>query len=727
MTTAKAIERYFTVALYLLVLTGFGALASTGGLDLPAVTLVGLALIFRGYQLVTRRESVISERWTNVLTLVYVFVYLVDYFFVSRGFLGATVHLALFVMVVRLFSLRGTRDHYMLAALSFGMVLAASVLTVGSVFLFSFAIFLLVAIITFVLMEMRHSISEEPAQAHEATAGAAGVGAATASSNQRMACALLAIAPALMLMVLAGSFLIFFLLPRVSSRYLSAYAPTSDVSTGFSDRVQLGRIGQIQQSSAVVMHIEIQDDIAGAYDLKWRGIALSSFDGRAWTNNYEQTALRPSSDGSYRLAPYVATRGAFSRRSIHYRVLMEPLGTNVFFLAERAQSLAGNFHQVSMDSGGSVYDLDADHPITRYDGESLLSDPDSDELRLAANLPPRGMEQYLKLPPLDLRIAKLAQDISATAPSNYDKAVAVERYLSTHFGYTLELPRTLPPDPLANFLFERKKGHCEYFASSMAVMLRSLRIPSRIVTGFRGGEFNDLTGQYVIRASDAHSWVEAYFPGSGWVSFDPTPAGSVPTRTGWSRMQLYVDAAASFWREWIVNYDVSHQRSLGKTAATNSRQFFEGIREWLGRQHRALLRSARRVHRHISTFPMHWLGGAIAFAAAFITLLNLARLLRGLRDHQLRTHPDRAPRESATLWYDRMVGRMARLGWRKSPSQTPLDFVAAIQETVLQKKVAKFTRAYESARFGRSIDDAASLPELFQELSTEEVLESTTT
>jgi protein-glutamine gamma-glutamyltransferase len=727
MTTAKAIERYFTVALYLLVLTGFGALASTGGLDLPAVTLVGLALIFRGYQLVTRRESVIPERWTNVLTLVYVFVYLVDYFFVSRGFLGATVHLALFVMVVRLFSLRGTRDHYMLAALSFGMVLAASVLTVGSVFLFSFAIFLLVAIITFVLMEMRHSISEEPAQAHEATAGAAGVGAATASSNQRMAYALLAIAPALMLMVLAGSFLIFFLLPRVSSRYLSAYAPTSDVSTGFSDRVQLGRIGQIQQSSAVVMHIEIQDDIEGAYDLKWRGIALSSFDGKAWTNNYEQTALRPSSDGSYRLAPYVATQGAFSRRSIHYRVLMEPLGTNVFFLAERAQSLAGNFHQVSMDSGGSVYDLDADHPITRYDAESLLSDPDSDELRLAANLPPRGMEPYLKLPPLDLRIAKLAQDISATAPSNYDKVVAVERYLSTHFGYTLELPRTLPPDPLANFLFERKKGHCEYFASSMAVMLRSLRIPSRIVTGFRGGEFNDLTGQYVIRASDAHSWVEAYFPGSGWVSFDPTPAGSAPTRTGWSRMQLYVDAAASFWREWIVNYDVSHQRSLGKTAATNSRQFFEGIREWLGRQHRALLRSARRVHRHISTFPMHWLGGAIAFAAAFITLLNLTRLLRALRDHHLRTHPDRAPRESATLWYDRMVARMARLGWRKSPSQTPLDFVAAIQETVLQKKVAKFTRAYESARFGRSIDDAASLPELFQELSTEKVLESTPT
>jgi transglutaminase-like putative cysteine protease len=720
MTTAKAIDRYFTVALYLLVLTGFGALASTGGLDLPAVILVGFAIVLRGIQLATHRESVISERWTNILTLVYVFVYLIDYFFVSRGFLGATVHLALFVMVVRLFSLRGARDHYMLAALSFGMILAASVLTVGGLFLFSFAVFLLVAIVTFVLMEMRHSVSEDLALADDPRSSTAVNGTASiADSDRRMARTLLAIAPALMLMVLAGSFLIFFMLPRVSSRYLSAYAPTSDVSTGFSDRVQLGRIGQIQQSSAVVMHIEIQNDMQGAYDLKWRGIALSNFDGKAWTNSYEQTPLRPSSDGVYRLAPSVATRSPLPGRSIHYRVLMEPLGTNVFFLAERAQSLAGNFHQVSMDTGGSVYDLDADHPITRYDAESQLSEPDSDELRLASNLPPPGMEQYLKLPQLDVRIAKLAEDITAAAPSNYDKAVAVERYLSTHFGYTLELPRTLPPDPIANFLFERKRGHCEYFASSMAVMLRSLGIPSRIVTGFRGGEFNDLTGQYVVRASDAHSWVEAYFPGSGWISFDPTPAASVPTRTGWSRMQLYVDAAASFWREWIVNYDVNHQRSLGRTAATNSRQFFEGIREWIGREHRALLRSARRVHRHISVFPMHWLVGAIAFAILFLTLLNLRRLLRALRDFRLRAHPSGAPRESAALWYDRMVSRMARRGWRKSPSQTPLDFVAAIREAALQKKVAKFTRAYESARFGKSVDDAASLPELFQDITTD--------
>src|SRR5258708_2521631 len=235
------------------------------------------------------------------------------------------------------------------------MVLAAAVLTVGSVFLFSFAGFLLVAVITFVLMEMRHSVAAEQTHAQDPRVASPGV----IPPTRGMVYGLLAIAPVLMLMILAGSFLIFFLLPRISSHYLSAYTPTSDVSTGFTDRVQLGRIGQIQQSSAVVMHIEIQNDLQGGYDLKWRGVALSNFDGRVWSNSYEQTHLRLAGDGSYRLAPSVDPRGASAATggSIHYRVLMEPIGTNVFFLVERPPSLTGNFPQLSMDAGGPVYDL----------------------------------------------------------------------------------------------------------------------------------------------------------------------------------------------------------------------------------------------------------------------------------------------------------------------------------------------------------------------------------
>ena len=720
---SQDIERYLNFSLYLLVLTGFGALASTGGLDLPAVLLMGFAFALRGFQLFTRTNFAIPERWTTVLTLLYIVIYLADYLFLSRSFLGATIHLVLFASVVRLFSLQRPRDHYMLAVLSFLMVLAAAVLTIGSVFLVAFAVFVLVAIITFVLMEMRHSVTSERMRARDSRTGAPGAAySGVASSSRRMAFGLLAIAPALMLTIFAGGFLIFFMLPRVSSHYLSAYSSTSDVSTGFTDRVQLGRIGQIQQSSAVVMHIAIDNDVQGAYDLKWRGIALSNFDGQVWSNSFEQTRLPQGADGVYRLAslPIADHATTVSGRSIRYRVTMEPIGTNVFFLAERPQSLSGSFRNLSTDAGGAVYDLDGDRPIVLYRAESRLADIDVDELRLAENVSPASLQEYLELPPLDIRISKLAEEITTGAPSNYDKAVALERYLSTHFGYTLELPRSHPRDPIANFLFERKKGHCEFFASAMAVMLRSLRIPSRIVTGFRGGEFNDLTGQYVVRASDAHSWVEAYFPGSGWISFDPTPVGSVPVRTFWSRLRLYVDAAASFWREWIINYDVYHQRSLGRSAATNIRQTFDGARRWIEQQHEALLRSARRAHDHFINFPGQAIRWPLGVGVLLLVLPNLRRAIRILRDRTLRAHPERAPRESAALWYDRMVNRLARRGWRKSPSQTPLDFVAAIQEAELQRKVASFTRAYESARFGESVDDAQTLPALFKEITDAE-------
>ena len=714
---AQAIERYFNVWLFLLVLSGFGTLASTGGLDLPAVVLVSLALVLRGYQLVTQRQFAIPDRWTTYLTLVYVLFYLADYSFLSRSFLSATVHLVLFTMIVRLFSLQRTRDHYMLAVLSFLMVLASAVLTVGSLFVFTFAGFLLVAVVTFVLMEMRHSAAQEKTLAADSRQD---------DLHERLGFNLMAIAPALVLMILAGSFFIFFLLPRISSRYLSAYTPASDVSTGFTDHVQLGRIGEIQQSSAVVMHIELLNDAGAGCDLKWRGVALSVFDGKAWSNSFGQTQLHPSPDGIYRLQmprslpASAAGAHAASHRYVRYRVLMEPLGTNVFFLAEQPLNLTGNYRLLAADRGGAVYNLDVDHPISRYDAESELPETDPQQLRRASSALPEGADGYLKLPPLDIRIAQLARQITASSASDYDRALALEQYLRTHYVYTLQLPHAVPRDPLANFLFERKQGHCEYFASSMAVMLRMLGIPSRIVTGFRTGEFNDITGQYVIRASNAHSWVEAYFPDEGWISFDPTPGGMIPTRTGWSRLQLYADAAASFWREWIINYDASHQRTLGQDAVSSARRSLDDARHWVASEHRSLLRAARRAHRHISNFPVQWLAGVTAFAALLMGLFNLRSLVGALRALHLRANPEHAPREAAALWYDKMVARLARLGWRKSPSQTPLDFVVTIREPALQTRVAAFTRAYESARFGESAGDAEELPRLFAEIKAVE-------
>src|SRR5271163_158778 len=279
---SQAVNRYFEFSVYLLVLVGFGTLASTGGVDLAAVVLAGAALALRGYLLATRRSVVISEHWTTPLTIGYFVFYGADYFLLSRSFLTATVHLVLFAVVVRTFSLRRDRDYIMLAILAFLMVLASAVLTVDSVFLFFFAGFMLTAVATFMLMEMRRSGRGAQFQARHSE---------DSQEHRHLAFSLAKTTPSLVVMILAGAAAVFFLLPRMSAGYLGGYAFGNDFSTGFSDRVQLGRIGQIQQSDAVVMHIQIDGDQGGQYALHWRGVALTTFDGKNWSNPHEQYPL----------------------------------------------------------------------------------------------------------------------------------------------------------------------------------------------------------------------------------------------------------------------------------------------------------------------------------------------------------------------------------------------------------------------------------------------------
>jgi protein-glutamine gamma-glutamyltransferase len=709
-----AVQRYFEVALYLLVLTGFGALVSTGGLDLPTVLLVGAAILFRGYLLATRRILLIPENWTTTLTLGYVAFYLADYFVFSGVFVTATVHLVLFVMVVRLFSTTRDRDYYFLAVISFLMVLAAAVLTVDSTFLLAFAAFMLMAVVTCVLMEMRRASAKATVRANSSSDDLV---------YRRMAFSLAGASPVLAFLILLGAAAIFFVLPRISSGYLSAFARSGEISTGFSDRVQLGQIGEIQQSNSLVMHIQIDGDPHGSYDLKWRGVTLNVFDGKTWFNPHAQHVVANLGNGRFLLSQPGTRSGklqsAGSAQSIHYHVAMEPLVSNVFFLAPKANLLQGNYRLLSIDDGDAVYDLDPEHPISRYEATSNIAQPSPDELRTAPDAyPPEILLNYLQMPRLDARVAPLAQQITVSRDNNFDRAVAIETYLRTTFGYTLQLPNRVPRDPVANFLFERKQGHCEYFASSMAIMLRAVGIPSRVVNGFRTGEFNDLTSQYLVRASNAHSWVEVYFPNYGWISFDPTPAAPSQLRTGWSRSALYLDALASFWREWVINYDVSHQYNLGREATRNSLEWFQRARNWARRHHEALLSAARRTQRTVSDSPVQWsiAGGVIALL--LLLAANAQRLWRALRSRRLAARPEKSPSLAATIWYERMTRMLARRGWRKSPAHTPEEFLICIQDQAMRNSVAEFTRHYESARFGGSAQDAQRLPELYEEIKT---------
>jgi protein-glutamine gamma-glutamyltransferase len=489
--------------------------------------------------------------------------------------------------------------------------------------------------------------------------------------------------------------------------------------------VQLGQIGQIQQSNAVVMHIQIDGDTTGHYDLHWRGVALSVFDGNSWSNPREQLLLPRQPDNSFRIPPANPPLRPFvfasleRERLIHYRVLMEPIGTNVFFLAPWARSLRGDYRMLAADSVGAVYDLDSRHGIGRYEAESdIMAAPPAELRRAGRNYPEQIQATYLSLPALDPRVPRLAAEVTSSASNDFDKAAALENHLRTRFGYTLQLPRSHVKDPIANFLFERKQGHCEYFASALAVMLRTLGIPSRVVNGFRSDEFNDLTANYVVRAKDAHSWVEAYFPGYGWQTFDPTPAGPGGSPQGWGRVALYVDAMASFWRDWVVSYDSTHQYVLGQTAAGRSRALWEGARRWARLHYASMLKWAQRSQDRVEHSPQRWafLGGAITLL--LVLLGNLGRIARFLHEKWLQAHPERSPEQAAAMWYQRMARALARRGVKKPPAQTPHEFVRKIEDSRLREPVARFTQVYESARFGNSAEDVQRLPELFEEVES---------
>ena len=705
----RAVPRYFEVALYLLVLTGFLTLVSTHGLDAPSALFVAAALIVRGYVLATNRTLLIPERWTNGLTIAYVAFYIVDYFLLSQLFVSTTVHLVLFLTVLRLFSARRDRDHYFLAVIAFLMVLASAVLTVDSTFLFAFAIFMLCAIATFILLEMKRTAAKSTVNAEEPNGG---------KSELKLGISLAGIAPAILTLILLAATAIFFVLPRLSNGYLTAFSPTGALSTGFSDHVDLGKIGEIQQSNTVVMHVEITGDQRGTYTQKWRGVALSFFDGSSWSNPYRAFPLRPGTNQQFDLR----SRDARSKlplalnlsSQIHYRVLMEPVGINVFFLAPQPQALQGKYRVIATDRGRAVFNLDPEHPVSIYDGWSLQDTQTPPERTYTVD----ELDDYLQFPKLDPRIPELAAQVTNASNSDYDKAEAIERYLKTKFSYTLQLPSTRQADPLAHFLFERKQGHCEYFASAMAVMLRTIKIPSRVITGFNTNEFNDITSQYIIRGRDAHAWVEAYFPDRGWVTFDPTPASGAYTQRGWGRISMYTDAMASFWREWVVNYDVAHQYNLSRQTAQMGRHVAYRVRGWFHNHYQQLLARAHKVANKISLSPGSWTVRALLAVMVLFLLLNLHRLWQVFQRFMLTTRPDKSPRMAASLWYEKMARKVERKGWRKVGTQTPAEFANSIQDEQLRRRVLIFTSRYEGARFGGSPEDAQELLELYEEVAS---------
>ncbi|MCU0520540.1 MAG: transglutaminase domain-containing protein, partial [Anaerolineae bacterium] len=159
-----------------------------------------------------------------------------------------------------------------------------------------------------------------------------------------------------------------------------------------------------------------------------------------------------------------------------------------------------------------------------YRADSLMQDVTEEELRAATiDYPEWIVSRYLQLPDtVPGRVLDLARDLTATQPTGYDQAVAIEQYLR-EFEYTLDVPKPGLSDDIADyFLFELQRGYCDYYATSMVVLARAVGLPARLVVGFVSGTYDPGQARYVVTEAEAHAWPEVYFPGYGWIEFEPT-------------------------------------------------------------------------------------------------------------------------------------------------------------------------------------------------------------
>jgi len=725
---AASADRFFRASLYLLVLTGVLTLASTGKLDPLAAFLAPIGVLIKGWRFWPRPgrpepRPELSHRLATLLVLLYLPVFPADVFYVSRslaqgapnpilysGLLGA-IHLLLFVLLVRLYSAASDRDFFFLALLAFSALLAAAVLTVDTVFLAMFFAFLTFGVAALIGAEMRRS----------ARGAAPASPAAESSAARRFYGGLAASSVFLALGSVVLGACVFFVLPRFAAGYFSYLNLRPALMTGFSDNVELGQIGEIKKSSEVVMRVRA-GGLLPAGLVRWRGIALTTFDGRRWSTGRPASAIALPEMNGWIAVGHVPV--SVQRRSflLPYTVLLEPIASDAIFVPPEAFLVRGRFsgagaggrNFLSEDENGSLSNPFPNYALLRYEGLSFVPAIPAAELRAASRDYPQPVRSAdLQLPALDPRIPALARQITASAKTPYDQAAALESYLRTRFAYSLDLRRDPGADPLAHFLFVRRAGHCEYFASAMTVMLRSLGVPARYVNGFLPGEYNDVAGDYIVRASDAHSWVEVYFPGYDWVTFDPTPPSNDSARAWYARLENYWDWAALNWNEWIINYDFAHQVNLGRQFQAASRHWTASASQSLDAFHHRIKRRLEALQARISSARLASFL-ALAAAAGIVLLIAGGRFLLPLLTWwKLRTAPvNRPDPQLATLLYHRMLAMLGRRGRAKRPSETPFEFAAACPSPDLAQALGEFTSLYEHARFGAAPCQAALMQQL---------------
>lgn len=701
-------------ATYLMV--GFAYLAmTTGGALSPMLSLGGLFAFIASWWWEPPRIR--YERWALVWTIASAFalIYAILTAIVTGDFLGVGGQFLLYLIVAKAFNRRAAKDWQQMYLLAFLMLVAGSVLNPDLAYGLCFLGFVITSTWAMTLFHLRREMEDNLLVKH-ASASKAGerVEVQRILDSRRIVGGKFFLGTGLLSFgVFLASAAAFLAIPRVGIGFFLKSRGGLTLA-GFSDGVKLGGHGVIKNDPTIVMRVEIDSTVGGrqAPEIHWRGVAFDNYSNGKWTRTVSapRTASTLEENRTLDRRYLLWDRKALSidkiddvaATTVKQDIWLEPLDSDVLFGAGRPRiveyehllrprRMPPEFNdEIRLTHGSTVH----------YTVYSELAPPPITQLRAATGPLPPKYEVYLELgPEITDRTRAKALEITRGLANNYDKAVAIERWLKANLTYTLELDDPGRQEAVDFFLFDRKKGHCEYFASGFAVLARAAGIPVRNVNGFLGGEWNEYQGYVAVRAGDAHSWDEVYFPGSGWVMFDPTPPADIDQLgrggTGWrAKLGRFIDTLRFQWTKWVIDYDLASQLSLFKS---------------IGRAIKDAALAAKAAVLHVKDEAIdHWPLTVLVVGAPGFLLLRRRRRRPG-DPKQAGPRSARRTRSTVAEVYDQAAKALAKRGVVRDAQTTPRELATRMTQRSDPgaAQMGELTELYYAAEWGGRRDPAA--------------------
>ncbi len=704
---------------YLMVFTSYFALATSGELgDLPLLLSFAGVVTSWFWEPPRIRFERFGRAWT-VLTVL-LFLYSVFAIFTGGDFLLVAADFLLYLLVAKLFNRRACKDYQQIYILTFLMLVAGTVLNSEFTYGVFFLVYVVAATWALILFHLRREMEDNFLLKHSDHRASERVEVARILNSRRIVGGKFLFGTSLVsLTVFFTATVLFLMIPRIGFGLFLQQQRSGISMAGFSDGVMLGGHGTIKQDRTVVMRVKVDSAHQGrrAPYLHWRGVAFDRYSNREWFRTRAAPLTRVSlamhrGKMQYHLLydgpePNREQMAARTERGMRQEIYLEPLGYDVLFGASMPTVYEFESHWDRRRRPHRSVNDEIRHPHTagiKYVVYSDLDAPSPERLRAApANFLPEGFEVYLQIPPeMPRRVRDLARQIARGATNQYDRVIAIESWLETNLSYTLTMEDPGEMEPIDFFLFERKKGHCEYFASAMVIMLRALGIPARNVNGFLGGEWNEYDDYIAVRAGDAHSWVEVYFAGAGWVTFDPTPPGGVdPLGRGGGglrdRLRRFFDTLRFKWFKWVIEYDLYRQLSFFRSLS----KLFRGSTGNMKKRLRSTGAWAKKNKGAASAV----LGGILLFALGVVLLRR-----RRAQDGATAAGSRRGKRHAIASLYNSLLTWLAKRGYRREPSTTPREHAAALARAQVPGASAfsELTEIYYAAEYGED-QEAAKL------------------